>query len=126
MPHWGNDNDLNSIDHYLESRKGINLLGDKKMELISFAQFNGRNSAGFENFNDYLVSFNTSMEKCKEIFVNNLETEPSGFLTGVDTNNGTIRLRIETPSGANKQIFMIFMAFKMITFQDGSPPLVQE
>ncbi len=126
MPHWGNDNDLNAIDHYLESRKGINLLGDKKMELISLSQFNGKNSAGFENPADYLSSFNTSMERCKEIFVNNLETEPSGFLTGVDTNNGTIRLRIETPSGISKQIYMIFMAFKMITFQDGSPPLVQE
>ncbi len=129
MPHWGNDNDLLPIDHYLESRKGINLLGDKKLELISFSQFQGVNPATLIDYEKYMSgSTSTStMEKCKEIFVNNLETEPSGFLTGVDTNNGTIRLRLETEDDQTvKQIYMIFMAFKMITFQDGSPPLVQE
>jgi len=128
MPHWGNDNDLLPIDHYLESRKGINLLGDKKLELISFGQFSSSGVPGHEDPNGYLNNTaSPTLEKCKEIFVNNLETEPSGFLTGVDTNNGTIRLRIETAdTTTQKQIYMIFMAFKMITFQDGSPPLVQE
>lgn len=128
MPHWGNDNDLLPIDHYLESRKGINLLGDKKLELISFGQFSSNQIPTHANPNDYLTpNLQSTLEKCKEIFVNNLETEPSGFLTGVDTNNGTIRLRIETAdTSTQKQIYMIFMAFKMITFQDGSPPLVQE
>lgn len=137
MPHWGNDTDTNAIDHWNESRKGINLLGDKKFELISYGQHvsdgyieNVNNSVGAVDENG--VPYNTegvslrSASKCKELFINNLETEPSGFLTGVDTNNGTIRLRLETSKAANKQLVMIFMAFKMITFQDGAPPLVQE
>lgn len=124
MPHWGNDNDLAPIDHYLEARKGINLLGDKKLELISFADFN---SNGYDrDAYPSTVRDQQGYQTTKEIFVTNLETEPSGFLTGVDTNNGTIRLRIETASTVGKNLQVIFMAFKMITFQDGSPPLVQE
>lgn len=132
MPHWGNDNDLDPQDHYVESRKGINFLGDKKTELISFGQFGAptkidpnRTEANYAAAADVIRNARVSGEK--EIFVNNLETEPSGFLTGIDTNNGTIRLRIETNDNTTeKNLVVIFMAFKMITFQDGAPPLVQE
>lgn len=125
MPHWGNDNDLSAIDHFNESRKGINLLGDRNKELITFGQFTSDGPQ--DTYRGTSEATRGGISKCKEIFVNNLETEPSGFLTGVDTNNGTIRLRIETANTTyDKDLQVLFMAFKMITFQDGAPPLVQE
>lgn len=131
MPHWGNDNDLAPIDHYLESRKGINLLGDKKTELISLANFDSDGDQNQVQQNKVagngLPELILGKDKAIELFMNSLETEPSGFLTGVDTNNGTLRLRIETnDTGTPKQIVVVFMFYKLITYQDGSPPLVQE
>ena len=127
MPHWGNDTDLSNIDHFNESRRGINVLGDRKLCLNTWGEFNSKGRLiDFDNTQMADAGMVTSLHKCKEYFVQTLETEPSAFMTGVDTNNGTIRLRLETANTSQKQIVTIFMALKLITFMDGAPPEVHE
>ena len=148
VPHWSNDTDLVVNDYYHESRKGQNLLGDRNRFFDTWVDFHG-------DENDAKGDGGRRGGAMGPYYVTNLEAEPSGFLTGIDTNSVGIKLNVEfeemstvnewggkknnqsqdmairvdaaiAANNVSKMLMVVFMYFKMITIRFKDPPLVQE
>ena len=111
-PTYGDDTELPSQVFYMEAQKNIGLLDEQTLGAQSWGNFS---------------------QKDQQIHVVNFEKYPEGNLTGVDSNAGLLRIRMESGKQsafgqmhADKgQIFLMVKYNKLVTMWDTRQTIVQ-
>jgi len=111
-PDWGTDLNVEDIDHFYQCKRSLGTLQNYRSNDMIYGNFHERPTDGKKKTNYYIDEF---------------ETEPSGFLTGIDTNNEKMvyRFRPSNDAVAGERFFFTWHFYKLAVYRRGEPVIVK-
>ncbi len=111
-PDWGSDQNIGVVDHYYQTKKSIGSLHNYRSDDFIFG-------------NTQVICNDGKKQTC--YYIDEFETEPSGFLTGVDTNNEKMvyRYRPTKDVGVNESFYFTWHYYNLAVYRRGEPVIVK-
>ena len=112
-PDWGTDLNVESIDHFYQNHRSLGTLNDYLSNNFTLSDFH---------------NYPSLARKRLKYYVDEFESEPSGFLTGIDTNNEKMVYRV-TPGAVSipseVAYYFIWHFYKLAVYRKGEPIFVK-
>ncbi len=111
-PDWGTDLNVEDIDHFYHCKRSLGTLQNYRSDDFIFGNFHDKPTNGKKKTNYYIDEF---------------ETEPSGFLTGIDTNNEKMVYRFRPTNSTlhGERFFFTWHFYKLAVYRRGEPVFVK-
>lgn len=111
-PDWGTDLNVEDIDHFYQTKKSLGVLHDYQSNNLAYGDYQSQPTLGRKLLNYQVDEF---------------ETEPSGFLTGIDTNNEKMIYRFRPTNGAftGERFFFTWHYYKLAVYRRGEPVFIK-